>query len=100
MERSPFLPLPEGMVIGQVEIAEAQLTVEVISTQPFARCPGCGSPSDHVHCQYQRTVHDVPCGGRRVVLRLSVRKFFAVCPPVTARCLLNGFLISSSPGRG
>jgi transposase len=80
MERSPFLPLPEGLVIGQVEIAEAQLTVEVISTQPFARCPGCGSPSDHIHCQYQRTVHDVPCGGRRVVLRLSVRKFFCRMP--------------------
>src|SRR3989442_610011 len=80
MERSPFLPLPEGMVIGQVEIAEAQLTVEVISTQPFARCPSCGSPSDHVRCQYQRTVHDVPCGGRRVVLRLCVRKFFCRVP--------------------
>src|SRR5436305_1699053 len=80
MERSPFLPLPEGMVIGQVEIAESQLTVEVLSTQPFARCPGCGSPSDHVHCQYQRTVHDVPCGGRRVVLRLCVRKFFCRVP--------------------
>src|ERR1700692_2641909 len=75
MERSPFLPLPEGPGMGQVEISEAQLTVEVISIQPFARCPGCGSPSDHVHCQYQRTVHDVPCGGRRVVLRLCVRKF-------------------------
>jgi len=80
MERSPFLPLPEGMVIGQVEIAQAQLTVEVISTQPFAHCPDCGSPSDHVHCQYQRTVHDVPCGGRRVVLRLCVRKFFCRVP--------------------
>ncbi len=80
MERSPFLPLPEGMAIGQVEIAEAQLTVEVISTQPFARCPGCGSLSDSVHCQYQRTVHDVPCGGRRVVLRLCVRKFFCRVP--------------------
>jgi hypothetical protein len=34
MERSPFLPLPEGMVIGQVEITPTQLTVEVISTQP------------------------------------------------------------------
>jgi len=76
MERSPFLPLPEGLVIGQVEISEAQLTVEVISTQPFACCPGCGNPSEHIHCQYQRTVHDVPSGGRRVVLRLSVRKFF------------------------
>src|SRR6266702_8021710 len=76
MERSSFLPLPEGLVIGHVEISEAQLTVEVISTQPFACCPGCGNPSEHIHCQYQRTVHDVPCGGRRVVLRLSVRKFF------------------------
>jgi transposase len=80
MERSPFLPLPEGMVIGQVEIAQAQLTVEVISTQPFAHCPSCGNPSDHVHSQYQRTVHDVPCGGRRIVLRLCVRKFFCRLP--------------------
>ncbi len=75
MEKSPFLPLPEGMVIGQVEITQTQLTVEVISTQPFAHCPGCGSPSDQIHCQYQRTVHDVPCGGHNVVLRLRVRKF-------------------------
>jgi len=83
MERSPFLLLPEGMVIGQVEITAAQLTVEVISTQPFARCPTCGSSSDHVHCQYQRTVYDVPCGGRSVVLQLRVRKFAcwtATCP--------------------
>src|SRR6266581_1409704 len=76
MERSPFLPLPDGMVIGQVEMTQTQLTVEVISTQPYAYCPGCGTPSDAVHCQYQRTVHDVPCGGRSVVLRLCVRKFF------------------------
>ena len=76
MERSPFLPLPEGMIIGQVEITPTQLTVEVISTQPWARCPGCGTPSEAVHCHYQRTVHDVPCGGRRVVLQLGVRKFF------------------------
>ncbi len=80
MERSPFLPLPEGMIIGQVELTEAQLTVEVISTQPFARCPNCGSPSDHVHCQYHRTVHDVPCAGRHVVLQLCVRKFFCRVP--------------------
>ncbi len=87
MERSPFLPLPEGMVIGQVELTPTQLTVEVISTQPCARCPGCGTPSDAVHCQYQRTVHDVPCGGRSVVLRLCVRKF--VCR--TATCMRKVF---------
>lgn len=83
MERSPFLPLPEGLVLGQVEISEAQLTVEVISTHPCARCPGCETLSDTVHCHYQRLVHDVPYGGRRVILRLKVRKFFcrlSSCP--------------------
>jgi|SRR5450755_58141 transposase len=83
MEGSPFLPLPEGMVIDQVQITKSQLTVMVISTQPEAACPGCGSLSEHVHSQYQRTVNDVPCGGKSVVLRLSVRKFFCLslcCP--------------------
>lgn len=80
MERSPFLPLPEGMVLGQIEFTETQLTVEVIATQPSACCPGCGNSSDSVHCQYQRTVHDVPCGGRKVVLWLKVRKFFCRTP--------------------
>src|SRR3989440_4099843 len=83
MEGSPFLPLPKGMVIDQVQITETQLTVIAISTRPEAACPGCGCSSEHVHSQYQRTVNDVPCGGRNVVLRLGVRKFFCLrlsCP--------------------
>jgi transposase len=71
------------MGIGQVEMSQTQLTVEVISTLPSACCPGCGTLSESVHCHYQRTVHDVPCGGRKVVLRLCVRKFVcrnATCP--------------------
>ncbi len=83
MEGSPFLPLPEGMLIDRVEQTDSQLTVTVISTRAEAACPGCGCSSEHVHSQYQRTVNDVPCGGRKVVLRLGVRKFFCLqlcCP--------------------
>ena len=80
MEKSPFLPLPEGMVIDQVEPTEAGLRVRVRSTRPTAPCPGCGNLSDHVHSQYQRTVKDVPCAGGSVVLRLCVRKFFCRVP--------------------
>jgi transposase len=76
MERSPFLPLPKGMLIDQVEQTSTKLTVTVISTRTEAVCPDCGHASEHVHSQYQRTVHDVPCGGQEVVLRLCVRKFF------------------------
>src|SRR6266849_228119 len=78
MEGSPFLPLPEGMLIVRVEQADCQLTVTVVSTRAEAACPGCGCSSEHVHSQYQRTVSDVPCGGRHVVLRLCVRKFFCL----------------------
>ena len=83
MEGSPFLPLPEGMLIDRVEQTDSQLTVTVISTRTEATCPGCGCPSEYVHSQYQRTVNDVPCGGCKVVLRLGVRKFFCLqlcCP--------------------
>src|SRR5437763_3241283 len=78
MEGSPFLPLPEGMLIDQVHQTESQLTVIVISTRAEAACPGCGCPSEHIHSQYRRTVNDVPCGGHNVVLGLGVRKFFCL----------------------
>jgi transposase len=78
MEGSPFLPLPEGVLIDRIEQTDSQLTVTVNSTRAQAPCPGCGCPSDHVHSHYQRTITDVPCGGRRVVLRLCVRKFFCL----------------------
>lgn len=83
MEGSPFLPLPEGLLIDQVHISETQLTVVVVSTQPSACCPSCGAPSEHMHSHYTRTVNDVPSGGRQVRLRLRVRKFFCLtltCP--------------------
>src|SRR5258708_38055139 len=78
MEGSPFLPLPEGMLIDRVELTDCQLTVTAASTRAEAACPGCGCPSDHDHTQYQRTVSDVPCGVRTVVLRLCARKFFCL----------------------
>ena len=85
MEGSPFLPLPKGMVIDQVQITETQLTVIAISTRPEAACPGCGCLSEQVHSQYQRTLRDVSCGGRSVILRLSVRKFFCRQPTCSRR---------------
>ncbi len=78
MEGSPFLPLPQGLLIDQVEQTATSLTVTVVSTRTEAVCPSCGHPSEHIHSQYQRTVRDVPCGGQEVVLRLCVRKFFCL----------------------
>jgi hypothetical protein len=73
METSPFLPLPEGRLIHQVEQTDIMLTVTVISTRTEAACP------------------DVPCGDRQVVLRPCIRKFFCETRAVSSRCSLNGF---------
>jgi transposase len=46
------------------------------SQAPEATCPSCGHPSTRVHSRYQRRLADAAIGGRRVVLRLRVRRFF------------------------
>jgi transposase len=76
MEVTPFLPLPDGMRISQVQITERGLVVFVVSTGSTSCCPLCTLPSSSIHSTYHRRVRDVPCGGRTVQLSLTVRKFF------------------------
>lgn len=80
IEVSFFLSLPEGLRIEWVEPQGADLSVGVISLLLSSCCPLCAQASSQVHSQYQRTLRDVPCGGRKVVLHLSVRKFFCRNP--------------------
>ncbi len=76
MDRTPLLPLPEGMFISQIQERETSLLIEVIATQETVCCPLCSQASSSVHSHYHRTVADVPCGGRQIQLALTVRKFF------------------------
>lgn len=49
-------------------------------------CPGCQTPSGRVHRRYGRRLADAPCGGRGVVIELSLRRLFCDnkdCPRVT-----------------
>jgi transposase len=77
---SPFLPLPDSLVIVSVATTEAQLVVHVACTSPTASCPLCQQPSTRIHGHYGRTVADLPCAGRRVILALRVRKFVCRTP--------------------
>src|SRR5260370_33668932 len=43
-------------------------------------CPECHQPSTRIHGNYQRTVADLPCAGRNVLLMLTVRKFVCSTP--------------------
>ncbi len=80
MEVSSLLSLPEGLHVEWIELHGADLLVGVVSLSPSSCCPLCSQASSQVHSCYQRTLRDVPCGDRKVVLRLSVRKFFCRNP--------------------
>src|ERR1700730_12764160 len=80
MERSPLLPLPEGLCIIHIQEEATTLTISVASICPYSCCPLCTHASSAVHSHYHRTVRDVPCGGRKIVLQLAVRKFFCRNP--------------------
>ncbi|MFL4953237.1 ISL3 family transposase [Streptomyces sp. MMS24-I31] len=57
--------------------------VDAQGTTAGGVCPRCGSWSSRVHSSYLRFPADVPSAGRRVVLRLRVRRFRCgntVCP--------------------
>ena len=80
---SPFLPLPDDISILSVRPTTTELIVSIASNKSSAHCPCCGTRSERVHGHYARTVADLPCGGRRVILALTVRKFVcahASCP--------------------
>ncbi len=76
MEGTPLLLLPQGMLIDQIQITKTGLAITVIATHPASCCPLCSEVSSSLHSHYQRTLSDVPCGGRQVQLCLTVRRFY------------------------
>ncbi len=75
MEESSLFALGEGLIVEQILEEAHRFLVLVRSTMPTSCCPLCGASSDFIHSQYQRRVADVPCGGRAIQLRLTVRRF-------------------------
>jgi transposase len=77
---SPFLPLPDSVFICSVRTTATELVVHIACLRTCATCPLCQQLSERVHGSYGRTVADLPCGGRRVILSLTVRKFVCGAP--------------------
>src|SRR5215467_15745454 len=76
MDVSSLLSLPQGLRVERIEPQGDLVVIVVVSVRPSSCCPLCAQASSRVHSQYQRTLRDVSCGGRKVVLHLFVRKFF------------------------
>jgi transposase len=80
MEVSLLLSLPQGLRVERIEPQTDLLAIAVVSVRSSSCCPLCAQASSQIHSYYQRRLRDVPCGGRKVVLHLSVRKFFCRNP--------------------
>ena len=77
---SSILLLPESIAVKAVYPSKTQLTVQIACILESAVCPLCQHSSERIHGSYGRRVADVPCGGRRVILALTVRKFVCSTP--------------------
>ena len=80
-----LLPLPPGLTLDSVDLATTVVTFAIVATSQTASCPLCATPSTRIHSHYQRTVADLPCCGRRVVLHLQVRRFRCSLPSCPRR---------------
>jgi transposase len=50
-----------------------------------AACRGCGMSSSKVHGYYRRLLHDLPAGGRRVLIALTVCRLACQNPACQVR---------------
>ncbi len=80
METTPLLPLPEGMLIDQIQITEDGLVITVVATHPTSCCPLCSRASSSIQSHYRRMLRDAPCVGRRVQLLLTVQDDHTTLP--------------------
>ena len=68
--------IPFGLTVDTVVDNDGSLVVTARSSAAMAACPLCGASSHRVQSRYLRQPSDLPCAGRRVHLRLLVRRFW------------------------
>jgi transposase/DNA-binding CsgD family transcriptional regulator len=81
-----LLPHLAGAVAERIWAEAGRVFVLARAASGQARCPRCGQLSGRVHSRYARRLHDVPAGGRDVMIWLTVRRFCCgnpACPAVT-----------------
>ena len=78
-----LLPHLGGVIVEAAELAGG-LCLYARARADHAVCPRCGQGSCRVHSTYGRRLADAPAGGRPVVIRLTVRRFFCSNPACAA----------------
>ena len=63
-----------ALVIDDVEDAGEAIVVRARTRSEAVACPGCGAVTSRVHGYHERTAADVPVDGRRVLVKVRVRR--------------------------
>ncbi|MFE0063064.1 transposase family protein, partial [Streptomyces sp. NPDC059003] len=74
--RQLLLPQVVGLVLDGVTETNALVEVQARCVVGELACPDCSVLSHRVHSRYERRLSMYPTGGRRSVIRLTVRRFF------------------------
>jgi transposase len=72
-----------ALVIDDVEDAGDVICVRARTRDGVVACPGCGAGTARVHEYHERTAADVPVDGRRVLVRVRVRRMR--CPALDCK---------------
>jgi transposase len=72
-----------ALVIDDVADAGEMIVVQARTQGGAVACPGCGGETGRVHGYHQRAAADVPVGGRRVLVKVRVRRMR--CPALDCK---------------
>jgi transposase len=82
---SSVFHFPAGITMDSIDPSANELVIGLACDTSSMPCPQCHQLSARSHGPYQRTVADLPCAGRRVILALTVRKFVCTTPDCPRR---------------
>lgn len=72
---APTCFVPFGLSVTARFVDTELVLIAAVTTASDATCSVCQFPSAHVHSRYLRTDADLPSHGRRVVWRITARRF-------------------------
>ncbi|MFF5004933.1 transposase family protein [Streptomyces phaeochromogenes] len=84
-----LFPDAVGMVLDRLVEPDGVVVAEARSAVPELTCPDCATVSRRVHSRYGRRLTEYPVGGRKVVVKLEVRRFFCDTPECGRRTFVE-----------
>jgi transposase len=81
-----LVPHLSGVIVEAVETSATRVRIVASNAAGAASCPRCGRASSSVHSRYTRVLSDLAISGRRVEIKLRVRRWRCLdedCPART-----------------